>query len=74
MKLKDIKVGNWYKTKAGIGKVVSATKFRGALEMHIVYPMPMGQRVVKPVEVLYEVDPKPEEMTKPEHIPASWRD
>jgi len=74
MKLKDIKVGNWYKTKAGIGRVVSATKFRGMLEVQIVYPMPMGQRVVKPAEVFNEVDPKPEKMEKPEDIPLNWRD
>ena len=73
MRLKDIKEGNWYKTKAGIGQVLSATKFRGMLEVRIVYPLPVGQRVLKPAEVLSEVEPRPERMEKPEDVPVSWR-
>lgn len=66
MRLKDIKVGSWYHCTAGVGQVVSVgTRFRGLVEVNIVGPLPLGQRVLKPREILGETEPyRPGELPK----------
>lgn len=69
MRMKDIEAGSWVKTKSGVGKVVSTTKFRGMVEVRLVWPLPMGQRIMKPAEVLSVTVPPVEGSQEP---PKEW--
>lgn len=66
MKMKDIKTGHWYQTKAGYGKVLdSTTKYHPpVVRMNIVGPFPRGISFVPPRDVLNEIDPPKEQVAE----------
>jgi hypothetical protein len=67
MTIKSIKVGNWYRTKVGIGQALDTTNFRGHVRMKIVFPFPRGLAMVAARDVNEEVE-APVEGTPP----LSW--
>ena len=70
MTIKSIKVGSWYRTKAGIGKVLDTKGyFPPAVRMNIVFPFPRGVCMVPPRDVQEEtVAP-----TEGEGTPKEWQ-
>jgi len=69
MLLKKIKVGSWYKTRVGVGKVIDTTNFRGFVRLQIVYPFPRGIAMLRPGEVQEETVAPVEGATEP---PKEW--
>lgn len=70
MTYKQIKHGDWYKTKAGVGQVIDCTtKWRPPMvKMKIYYPFPR-LAMVAPRDVLEETVALPEGATEP---PKEW--